>query len=328
MSFVNLAALPAPDVVETLEFEATYAELLEEFRGLMGDDWNASLESDPVVKLLEVAAYQKLMGRARVNDAAKASLLAYARGTDLDNRAADYGVERLTLVAADPDAVPPVAKVMEEDDALLYRTQLSLEGLSVAGSSGAYEFHALSADGNIASVSVDSPTFVAAPISAALRAQLPAGAIVLVCDYDAGLVDPLPGDVSLAVLPVVDSAVPGPDLVAAVQAALSAEEVRPITDRPRSQLGQPTNFSVVAKLEVQDGPSRAVVLATAQAALAVSVAAARALEGEMSLSAIYAALHVSGVRRVVLTQPTADVICDKRHYPNCTAMTVTAEVVA
>lgn len=320
---INLSLLPAPEVLEPLDFEDIYQEVLADFRRDMGDNWTASLESDPVVKLLELAAYQKLLGRARVNDAAKASLLAYARGTDLDNRAADYGVERLTIIEADPDAFPPIAAVMEEDDALLYRTQLSLEGLSVAGSSGAYEFHALTASGNVASVSVDSPTFKTVAVSEAIKAQLPAGAIVLVCDYAAGLSDPLPGDVSLAVLPIPDSTVAPAELVATVQAALSAEDVRPITDRPRSQLGQPSDFSVVAQLEIQDGPSREVVLATARAALVAAVADARALKGEMSLSAIYAALHVTGVRRVVLTQPTADVICDKRHYPNCTAMTVT-----
>jgi phage-related baseplate assembly protein len=327
MSVVNLSALPAPDVLESLDFEEIYQEVLADFRLQMADNWTAVLESDPVVKLLEVAAYQKLMSRARINDAAKASLLAYARGTDLDNRAADYGVERLTITAADPDAVPPIAAVLEKDDALRYRTQLSLEGLSVAGSRGAYEFHALTASANVASVSVDSPTFKAAEISQAVRDQLPAGAIVVVCDYPAGLVNPLPGDVSLAVLPAPDSTVEPAALVATVQAALSAEDVRPITDRPRSQLGQPSNFSVDAELEILDGPSKVVVLAAANTALLAAIKAARQLEGEMSLSAIYAALHVSGVRRVVLKQPTADVICDKRHYPSCTSIKVTGTVV-
>ncbi|MGY3171601.1 phage-related baseplate assembly protein [Pseudomonas sp. TE12234] len=327
MSVVNLSALPAPEVLESLDFEEIYQEVLADFRLQMDDNWTAVLESDPVVKLLEVAAYQKLMSRARINDAAKASLLAYARGTDLDNRAVDYGVERLTITEADPDAVPPIAAVMEKDDALRYRTQLSLESLSVAGSRGAYEFHALTASANVASVSVDSPTFKAAEISQAVRDQLPAGAIVVVCDYPAGLVNPLPGDVSLAVLPAPESTVEPDALVATVQAALSAEDVRPITDRPRSQLGQPSNFSVDAELEILDGPSKVVVLAAANAALVAAIKAARQLEGEMSLSAIYAALHVSGVRRVVLKQPTADVICDKRHYPNCTSIKVTGTVV-
>ncbi|WP_462402178.1 baseplate assembly protein [Pseudomonas sp. Marseille-QA0332] len=324
---IDLSLLPPPDVVEPLEFETLYQEVLGNFREQMGDQWTALLESDPVVKLLEVAAYQKMLGRARVNDAAKASLLAYAKGADLDNRAADYGVQRLTLVAADPDAVPPVAAVMESDDALRYRTRLSLEALSVAGSRGAYEYHGLSASASVASVSVDSPRFSSVAVPETVRAQLPPGAFVLVCDYDAGLANPLPGDVSLAVLPRVDSQESPDQLVDLVQSALSAESVRPLTDRPRAQLGQPIDFKVVATLELEAGPEPSVVKTASRASLDATIAKARDLEGELSLSAIYAALHVSGVRRVVLTQPTAELVCDKRHYPNCTEVALSTEVV-
>ncbi|MGE8395632.1 baseplate J/gp47 family protein [Pseudomonas sp. BIGb0427] len=325
---IDLSLLPAPDVLETLEFETLYQQVLEDFRLQMGDQWSALLESDPVVKLLEVAAYHKLLGRARINDAAKASLLAYAKGADLDHRAADYGVQRLVITPADPDAVPPVEAVLEGDSELRYRTRLSLEALSVAGSRGAYEFHGLSASANVASVSVDSPTFKGLSISAALQAQLPAGAIVLVCDYNAGLDKPLPGDVSLAVLPRIDSPVPGNELVGAVEAALSAEDVRPLTDRPRVQLGQPTEFSVVAALELEAGPDPLVVQAQVRAALEGTIAQARQLQGLLPISAIYAALHTAGVRRVRITQPTADVISDKRHYPSCRSITLSTEVVA
>ena len=117
MSNVELSALPAPQVLEDLDFEDIFQDDLAAFRSHMGENWDALLESDPVTKLLEVGAYRKLLNRARVNDAAKASLLAYARGTDLDNRAADFNVTRLTLTAADPDAVSPRLAVMEKDDA-------------------------------------------------------------------------------------------------------------------------------------------------------------------------------------------------------------------
>jgi len=325
---IDLSLLPPPDVVETLEFETLYQGVLSNFRTLMGDQWTAVLESDPVVKLLEVAAYQKMLGRARVNDAAKASLLAYAKGADLDNRAADYGVQRLTITPAQPDAVPPVPAVMEGDEALRYRTRLSLEALSVAGSRGAYEYHGLSASANVSSVSVDSPTFAGVALSDAQKAVLPAGAIVVTCTYPAGLDNPLPGDVSLAVLGRVGSEETPAQLVAAVQAALSAESVRPLTDRPRTQAGVATDFQVSATLELEAGPEPAVVLATARSGLDSALAEARRMEGQLPLSAIYAALHVTGVRRVVLTAPTADVTCDKRHYPNCSAITLKTKVVA
>ncbi|MCF1250351.1 MULTISPECIES: baseplate assembly protein [Pseudomonas putida group] len=323
---IDLSLLPPPDVVETLDFETLYQEVLGIFRGHMGDQWTALLESEPVVKLMEVMAYRELLMRARVNAAAKASLLAYAKGADLDNRAADYDVRRLTIRAADPDAVPPVAAVMEDDDALLYRTRLSLEALSVAGSRGAYEYHALSASAELANVSVDSPRFTGVALDAAVRALLPDGAIVVVCDYDAGLANPLPGDVSLAILPRLDSATLPAQLVTTVQAALSAESVRPVTDRPRVQAGTPTDFKVQAVLHVEAGPDPAVVKATARKGLDAAIAEARRLEGQLPLSAIYAALHVTGISQVDLVYPTEGIACDKRHYPNCTSIALTTQV--
>ena len=67
MSTLDLASLPAPTVIEVLSFEEYYQQSLSEFRGLMGDNWTSALESDPVVKLLERAAYEKLMTRPRRN---------------------------------------------------------------------------------------------------------------------------------------------------------------------------------------------------------------------------------------------------------------------
>ena len=98
MSTLDLASLPAPTVIEVLSFEEYYQQALDEFRGLMGANWTAALESDPVVKLLERAAYEKLMTRARINDAAKAQLVAYARKTDLDHgQALDVVVGRQVI---------------------------------------------------------------------------------------------------------------------------------------------------------------------------------------------------------------------------------------
>ncbi|MGN8248113.1 baseplate assembly protein [Pseudomonas sp. SMV7] len=324
---IDLSLLPPPGVVETLEFETLYQEVLGIFRAHMGDQWTALLESDPVVKLMEVMAYRELMVRARVNAAAKASLLAYAKGADLDNRAADYGVQRLTIRAADPDAVPPVEAVMESDEALRYRTRLSLEALSVAGSSGAYEYHALSSSAELVHVSVDSPRFSGVPVPAPVKAQLPAGAIVVVCDYDAGLANPLPGDVSLAVLARPESTVPEAQLVTTVLKALSADDVRPVTDRPRVQGGIPTDFQVEAVLWVEAGPDPDVVLAAAGASLDKAIAAARRLEGQLPVSAVYASLHVTGISRVDLIKPAAGVVCDKRHYPRATSIALTTKVV-
>lgn len=326
---IDLPGLPPPKIVEELDYETLLAQRKARLVAAAPADLrnaiaaSLALDSEPLSILLQENAYTELILRQRINEAAKASLLAYATGTDLDNRAADYGVSRLLITPADPHATPPLEAVWESDDRLRYRCQMALEGLSVAGSRGAYLFHTLSASAMLADASVDAPTFVAANVSATVRAQLPAGAIVLVCSYDAGLVDALPGDVSIAVLPAATSPLPVATLVQTAQTALSDDDVRPLTDHPRVQAGIATPYQVVAFVEPENGPDADLVLAAARTRLDAAIAAARKLGGQLPRSAIYAALHAPGTHRVTLSEPAGDILCDLRHYPDCTAILLT-----
>ncbi len=71
MTMIDLSAMDPPDLVETLDFEATYQLKLAHFKSIY-PDWTAALESDPVVKVLELAAYDEVRYRARVNDCGRA----------------------------------------------------------------------------------------------------------------------------------------------------------------------------------------------------------------------------------------------------------------
>ena len=144
---MELAALPPPQVLEDLDFEVVYQEKLEAFRMSMGDNWSAALESDPVLKLIEQAAYGAVQNRARVNDAGKALLLAHAMRGDLDHLAANVNLQRLVIQVGDPSTVPPTPQVLEDDDALRERIQLSYEGLTTAGPRNSYILHARNASG-------------------------------------------------------------------------------------------------------------------------------------------------------------------------------------
>ena len=138
---VDMSQLPAPKIIEELSFEDIFEELLVDFKA-KDPTYDALVESDPVIIALECAAYREVLLRNRINEAAKASLLAYATGSDLDNHAAFYG-----LVRQDG----------ESDERLRYRTQLAAEALTTAGSEKAYLFHTLSADPRVKSASVKSP---------------------------------------------------------------------------------------------------------------------------------------------------------------------------
>ena len=289
MSTLDLSRLPAPLVLEPLDFEALYQEALADFRGLMGDNWSAALESDPVVKLLEKAAYDKMMSRARINDAAKALLLAFARDSDLDHLAANYNVKRLLVVAADPGAVPPIEAQYESDDSLVERTLFAFEGLSIAGPRDAYVFHAMSADGRVADARVGSPS---------------------------------PAIVEVSILSRIGDGVASEDLLEVVREALSDEDVRPLGDRVIVRSAGLIGYRIEAVLYLYPGPEIELILAEARSSLDRYINTQRRLGRDIRRSAIHAALHVSRVQRVELVHPVADVVVLDHQAANCTGFSV------
>ena len=81
---MDMSLLPAPAVIEALDFESILAKRVALFQDecrKVGFDYTLLLESDPAMKLLQVQAYQELEMRQRINDAAKACMLAYAAHT-------------------------------------------------------------------------------------------------------------------------------------------------------------------------------------------------------------------------------------------------------
>ncbi|MBB3910531.1 baseplate assembly protein [Sphingomonas desiccabilis] len=138
---IDLSRFPAPTIVEQLTFEQILAELVESLRARL-PAFDALVESDPVVKLLQVVAYRELLLRQGANDAARQLMVAYALGANLDHLAALVGVTRL------PN---------EADDTLRQRAVLGPEGFSVAGPELAYIYHAKSADPGVLDASAISP---------------------------------------------------------------------------------------------------------------------------------------------------------------------------
>ena len=289
-SAIQLDQIAAPDIVETLDFEAILTEMRRDLIERAPELAAAlDLESDPLSKLLEVCAYREMVLRARINDAARAVMLATATGADLDNLAALYGVERFTLTPAQPDAVPPVAAVIESDATLRLRTQLALEGFTSAGPRGAYEFHARSASPLVADVAVDSPA---------------------------------PGNVRVTVLSSEGTGVANAALLNTVQDALSAEDVRPLCDTVTVQAATMLDYQVSATLDIQQGPDAGVVLDRARGSVRAYVDSIRRIGWPVTISGLHAALHRDGVSRVTLASPAEEVDPGPVGLANCTLIDV------
>ena len=87
---IDLSKLPAPQLIEELDYEKILTEMRTKLRELLPEWTGYELESDPANKVLEVAAYREMLLRQRVNEAARGVLVAFAQGSDLDHLAAFY----------------------------------------------------------------------------------------------------------------------------------------------------------------------------------------------------------------------------------------------
>lgn len=293
---IDLAQLPDPDVVEQIDYEKILAERKAYAVSLWPAEQQAevaatlAVESEPLTKLLQENAYREMLLRQRVNEASLANMLAKAKGKDLEQLAANVNVERLVVIPGNSATVPPIVAVMESDESLRERAQMAWEGLSTAGPRNSYILHARSADGRVADATAESPS--------------PAEVVVTV--------QGLTGDGS------VDQA-----LLDIVSQYLSDDDRRPVADRLTVQSATVLPYQVEAVLYLATtGPEAEPIREAAQARLVTFISQRRRLGVEISESAIHAALHVEGVRKVVL-HDWVDITPNEAEAAYCTGYSVT-----
>lgn len=295
-NIIDLNNLPVPKVVQELSYETLLAQRKAKFLSLQENDdmrqhWQArlQLESEPVVKLLEENAYLELLLRTHINESAKAVMLAYATGSDLDQLGALFGIKRLIIQAEDLNAHPPIPTQYEDDERFRTRIQMSLEGLTTAGSRASYEFHALSTSAKVKDVDVTSPTA---------------------------------GTVKVAILSTEGQGTADSDLINAVKKQLNAEHIRPLTDTVLVESAVILPYEIRATLTLYPSVLESVVMANVNQAITHYVNKQHLLGIDITLSGIYSALHQEGVQNVKLTQPLADLIVQPHQSAYCSQIQI------
>ncbi|MFO6076345.1 baseplate J/gp47 family protein, partial [Pseudomonas aeruginosa] len=113
------------------------------------------------------------------------------------------------------------------------------------------------------------------------------------------------------------------DLLAIVDAYLNDADRRPVADRLTVQSAQVLEYRVDATLYLATiGPESEPILDAARARLTAYVHQRRRLGMEVSESAVHAALHVEGVRKVTLSN-WSDIAATPAQAPYCTGITLT-----
>ena len=306
---LNLSSLPDPAIIETLSFQSIFNDLKDDFSTRFSE-YTALVESDPAIKLLEVAAQREVILRQRVNDAFKATLLAFAAGADLDQLAAFYGLTRLTD---------------ETDATLRERTINRIQGSSTAGGAAWYRYQALTANNGVRDARVTSPA--AGEVQVALlskektnllalgtsTSQLSADMVSLATFYgvstggSTGITND--SQASAAIAAVIDAA--GPEgtatsqLLAAVDSTMQSSEVRVITDTVATVTANVVSVDVSADVYLYPDTSSS-VLDGVEAAIRQAVQDEGGLGWDLTLSWLIKNIHVDGVQRVDMVAPTAN----------------------
>lgn len=287
---IDLSTLPAPEVVETLDVEVIIAEMKAHLIALFPEAAPVlALESELLTRSIVQFAYREVGQRARFNDGSKGNMLAHASGANLDNLAANHDVQRQVVQEADATLNPPRPRVMESDDRLRRRTQLAPEGYASAGPEGAYIAHGMSAHVDVKDIDASSPS---------------------------------PGVVEITVLSRLGDGTADAELPY-VGAALTGEDVRPMTDQVTVQSAVIVPYEITASLTLYRGPDADVVLANAIAAITIYAETHHALGHDITISGLHAALHQAGVQKVTLTSPADDLVIPAQSAAFCTDLDVT-----
>ena len=309
MTLIDMSLLPAPQAIEALDYEDLRSAMVSDFRARY-PQWTAELESDPVVKLIEVFAYRELLLRSRVNHAVRSVMLAYASGADLEHLGALFNVSRLPG---------------EDDTRLRYRIQQGFSALGAAGPSQAYRAHAMGVSAAIIDVGVSSSAPGRVNVCVLGHETLEAAQAT---DAEAATGAILFPDVPVPPGHAVIVARNHGALLNAVIATLSQENVRPLTDQVVVFAPQVKTTPIQARLHVYRGPDPAMVRAQAQAALAAYLKRIRSLGYDMTRAGLIGALAVPGVQNIVLDSPALDIECDFDQVAVASTVSVTVERIA
>lgn len=306
---IDMSTVAPPDVVQPIDFEAVLADLKVEMLARLPALADVlELESEPITKLLELMAYREVLLRQRVNEAARAVMVAYAVGGDLEQIGANYGVTRLPG---------------ETDLRLRHRVQQAFNRLAAAGPAEAYRQHALGVSADIRDVQVFSEAPGRVTVSVLALARVPAAEA---SPDQAAAGQALFG--ASTVPGMVNTIQPnGGPLLLQVLAALNAENVRPLTDHVVVRAPRAIAYTVDAVLEVLPGPDPELVRARRNAALLAYLRSCQTQGTDVTRAGITAALVEPAVKDVRLAAPLANVVVGAGEIAVCIGSSVTTEAI-
>lgn len=324
----QLDSIPEPDVLAVEGFETVLASIkaiiLERVKTLRPDDVDAVTETlgndAEIASIIAQACALVVVNRERrLNDKIRQILLLWAKGSNLDARAADYGITRQVIKAGNPNAYPPIPDEMESDVDLLTRCLLAPFGFATTGSELAYRFHLLTL-GEKPTITVTSPqrdrVVMTYDFPASSRAGEVKDARAKMAKAESGLVD-------CWLLSRDGTGVPSDDLIAYAQAYMSRADIALASDVVTLHKASIRHYAIRIRLHGSNKPSGVIDPAPIEAAFEAYAEGARLLEGIIDPGRLYAIAHSQQtVVRAEVLEPIALIECGIGEAPYCTGVEV------
>jgi len=272
--YIDFSRLPPPQVIENIDYEALVKIYQDQV--VLRDPRLAkavALNQSPTNVVLQAEAYGEMMVRSRINAAARAVMLPFATGSDLDNLGAFYNEQRALVPV---EGTNPVEYVLEDDARFRRRLQLAPEAFNMAGSAGAYIFQALKADPTLRDAS-------------AMRMN----------DR---------GGVKVTLMASGSNPVPTSEQIRKVKIHLEKRNIKPLTDVVAVAPVTKLDTEIVANVTLYPGPDGSLVAADINKAITSLRSRISLLGRDLTRSAIIAALNQEGVLNVELISPAADIV--------------------
>ncbi len=280
---INLSELSDPNIITVPSFDEIYKEMLEELKKRM-PEFSANVESEPALKILQAVSFCAHRLLHDINQAGQQTMLAFARGTNLDNLGALLNVKRHLIQKGNEDAMPQVDSIYESDKNFRDRIQTAPNKFSCAGSTNSYEAHAKDAHSDVLDVSVTSKS---------------------------------PGVVNINILSLSNNGEPSNEVLEAVKKKLNHDDVRPLTDCVLVEGATIIDFNLHLKATVKSGPDGRAVINEATQKLKNYLNSHFKLGGSIAMSRLYGAFANDNIERVELISPAKDLILEAHQAPRC-----------
>ena len=284
----GLTALPAPDVIETPDYDNILTRVISRLRTI-NSDYTSIVEGDPAYAVMQSIVFEIVMILQRINDAARAVLVTHAIGDDLDNLGVLFSVYRQVLQQEDLTADPPIPEILEDDVRFRDRVLNALEAIA-PGSKAWYRGYAL-----------ESSSMVKDAI--ALKTN--------------------PGEATVYIQADNKTAVPDSTLITTVRDFITEEERKFICDTVLVSAIGIRSYALTASIKPVLGLNRNTVLADIQKRAEEFANERKVIGQPIPLSHIYAALITDAVSEIDLSSPVSNIVPTSTEVPVATSVTIT-----